>query len=52
MSFVQFFQRYGYNLRDEFISADDTFYVHERKRDGERYYRLIIHYPHPSKKVV
>ena len=42
----------GYNACDEFISTDATFYVYERKRDGERYYRLIIHYPHPSNKVI
>lgn len=26
---------YGYNVRDEKISAEDTFYVHERKQDGD-----------------
>lgn len=42
---------YGYNIRDELISAEDTFHVHERKQDGGQHHRLIIRYLHSSQKV-
>ena len=40
----------GYNACDELISTDVTFYLHERKRDGERCYRpsFTIH-THPKR---
>lgn len=42
---------YDCNVRDEQISAEDTFHVHERKQDGGLHHRPIIRYLYSPKKV-
>ena len=34
MQSIPLFRQLRYNIRDELIFAEDTFYVRERKRDG------------------